>query len=131
MGVPCAATEMTIPPTVLGRRHMIARLRYFCERKEKQTTNDEEEQLCAEGNQLIQWTKQMSEKMIDLRGNKDRDELLEWTRKASELLDPCRWIECRPEGSTNVLTRANHQLADWKQAWNEFETKVRKMNGMC
>ena len=124
MGVPCAATEMTIPPTVLGPRHMIARLKYFCEQKEKRTTNDEEEQLCAEGNQLIRWAKQMSEKMIDLRGNKDRDELLEWTRKASELLNQCRWMEYRPERSTNVLTRANHQLADWKQAWNEFETKV-------
>ena len=94
MGVPCAATEMTIPPTVLGRRHMIARLKYFCEQKEKRTTNDEEEQLCAEGNQLIRWAKEMNEKMNDLRGNKDRDELLEWTRKASELLDPCRWMQC-------------------------------------
>ena len=63
VGVPCAATEMAIPPTVLGQRHMIARLKYFCERKEKRITNDEEEQLCAEGNQLIRWAKEMNEKI--------------------------------------------------------------------
>ena len=69
--------------------------------------------------------------MNNLRSSKDHNELLEWTRKASELLNPHRWMECRPERSTNALGTARQQLVDWKQAWNEFETKVGKMNGMC
>ena len=52
--------------------------------------------------------------------------------QTDELIGRCRWIECQPERSTSVLTRANQQLADLRHAWNIFDTKVQRANGwMC
>ena len=55
-----------------------------------------------------------------------------WIDQTDALIGRCRWIECRPERPTNVLTRANQYLADIRQAQKIFDTKVRTVNGwMC
>lgn len=109
------------------QNYLAARMKEVCDilyNTFGKATNEEEENMCREGQSLIERAMRSNEK-------RRNNILMSWIDKTDELMGRCRWIECRPERSTSALTKARRQLADWKQAWKEFETKVRKMNGMC
>ena len=157
VGVPCAATEMTRAQNARGKiqqkmkgfvnrtdgrskmpdiknrltdvgyqDYLAQRMKEICDKLYKfgTATNKEDENMCAIGKALIDEA---------LRSSKQRrsKSLMSWIDQMDKLIGRCRWIECRPERLTSVLTRANQQLADIRHAWKMFDVKVRMANGMC
>ena len=85
------------------------------------TTDEQDEQLCREGNELInEYLRARPE--ISNRDNV----LIGWANTVSSLLDRCRWNECRPKQNiTNEPARMSFQDKVMRQ-WNRM--KQRQIN---
>ena len=105
-------------------------MKEYCDKMKNiwgKTTNEHDEQLCREGNELIEVFLRERPRMSP----KDY-EMIGWANTVSKILDRCRWIECRPEEKiTNEPARMSFQdkvmsgLQRMKQ-WNRM--RQRQMN---
>ena len=112
---------------------LLQQMEEFCDKMDRywgKTTNRQDEQLCSEGNKLIDKACGVDE-YLRARGLISNNELIEWATIVSRKLHRCRWNERRPNGLTSILQQANKWVADLHRAWNEFYDNVRRSNGIC
>ena len=116
--------NQTIRRKTIPRPIMLQQMKKYCDKMKNiwgKTTNEHDEQLCREGNELIE------EFLRDRETISNNDsELIGWANTVSKILDRCRWIECRPkENITNEPSRMSSQDKVMRQ-WERM--KQRQMN---
>ena len=100
--------NQTIRRKTIPRPIMLQQMKKYCDKMKNiwgKTTNENDEQLCREGNELIEVFLRQRPRMSP----KDY-EMIGWANTVSKILDRCRWIECRPkEKITNEPARMSFQ----------------------